>query len=746
MSKLWSIVLEASIHASIVGIVILLVKCILRDKISGKWSYLLWMLLVIKLIIPFGPQSSLSVFNKLPINISQINSYDESLDISKNEYTEGYDIDDMTYSSNTENNVIINEESTFTTKKEFRNSKSVVFDILPLIWLGGFITSLFVAVFMNFVLNYNLKKDNKNIDERLELLLIKCKNNMGIRTNIDISINEDIRTPGLCKIIKPKIIFPYSMIDLNDDEVEHILLHELSHYKRCDILVNYLLILLQCVHWFNPLIWYLFKKIREDMELATDEMVVKVLDESEHKNYAMTIITLIERVNIIPKNIGILGMADNKKILKKRINMIKKAKIFKNRKVLISVMGVSCMLVLGTILLTSKSDSKDDIVKGNLEGLLEYKNAYVGNASNINNLLQNLTFGWEKESIELKTDKEPYGIRVYYKLKDINKSELEYKLFVNSTIIFSLIDNLENIEYYILDKSSHKESELKYELNFNKNDVENALGIDSINKFNKSEESFNLLIEKLSIYRQVGTTLDEAISNTIKKFMYDNDFGGELDSEGYKILGSKENKNIIETYVVFNYGSFEFENDVFSILTRAYCETVAIKFKIGEDNKYYLIDYKIPLDGSYYLSSRQEIFPVYLWYKVINTEKYFNELAKQQENQAKEYLKSINREADINVDENRIDGKYSKEYPSINVEAQDKIYMVEELYTYPSWIGTREAVIDGKRYKYEMTTKKDTDGYHVMIYKKYDEYKNLIEEHNYKIYDNDIKEIKHIIK
>ena len=53
------------------------------------------------------------------------------------------------------------------------------------------------------------------------------------------------------------------MLDLDDDEIEYILLHELSHYKRKDILVNYLMIFLQCIHWFNPFIWYLFKIIKE---------------------------------------------------------------------------------------------------------------------------------------------------------------------------------------------------------------------------------------------------------------------------------------------------------------------------------------------------------------------------------------------------------------------------------------------------------------------------------------------------
>ena len=124
---------------------------------------------------------------------------------------------------------------------------------------------------------------------------------MKIKTDINLIVNDDIRTPALCRIIKPTILFPNAMLDLEDDEIKYILLHELSHYKRKDILVNYLLVLLQCVHWFNPFIWFFFKKIREDMELATDEMVVSKLNEDEYKNYARTIITIIERISIVPK-------------------------------------------------------------------------------------------------------------------------------------------------------------------------------------------------------------------------------------------------------------------------------------------------------------------------------------------------------------------------------------------------------------------------------------------------------------
>ena len=82
MEKLWDLVLQASVYGSIVGIVILIAKTLLKDKISGKWTYLLWMILIIKLIVPFGPQSSISLFNKIPSNITNNAIVDSSVIIN----------------------------------------------------------------------------------------------------------------------------------------------------------------------------------------------------------------------------------------------------------------------------------------------------------------------------------------------------------------------------------------------------------------------------------------------------------------------------------------------------------------------------------------------------------------------------------------------------------------------------------------------------------------------------------------
>ena len=53
-----------------------------------------------------------------------------------------------------------------------------------------------------------------------------------------------------------------------------VLLHELAHLKRHDLAVNWLLGLLQSVHWFNPALWLVFRRVRADREVACDELVL----------------------------------------------------------------------------------------------------------------------------------------------------------------------------------------------------------------------------------------------------------------------------------------------------------------------------------------------------------------------------------------------------------------------------------------------------------------------------------------
>ncbi|MBQ9968237.1 MAG: hypothetical protein IJO88_05895, partial [Oscillospiraceae bacterium] len=98
-----------------------------------------------------------------------------------------------------------------------------------------------------------------------------------LRDNIFQS--ENVGSPFVLGIIKPKIYLPYHM---DEQSLDHVVAHEQAHIRRKDHWWKPLGFLLLAIHWFNPLMWLSYVLLCRDIELACDESVIKELD-NEHK-------------------------------------------------------------------------------------------------------------------------------------------------------------------------------------------------------------------------------------------------------------------------------------------------------------------------------------------------------------------------------------------------------------------------------------------------------------------------------
>ena len=112
-------------------------------------------------------------------------------------------------------------------------------------------------------------------------------------------------------VLKTKALLPRGFIGrFSTKELRFILLHELAHLKRRDILFNWLAAILQIFHWFNPLIWFGFARWRGDRELACDALALETAGVEQNKEYGQTILRLLENfthraaVPGIGRNIG----------------------------------------------------------------------------------------------------------------------------------------------------------------------------------------------------------------------------------------------------------------------------------------------------------------------------------------------------------------------------------------------------------------------------------------------------------
>jgi bla regulator protein BlaR1 len=179
-------------------------------------------------------------------------------------------------------------------------------------------------------------------------------------------------------------------------------------------------------------------------------------------------------------------------------------------------------------------------------------------------------------------------------------------------------------------------------------------------------------------------------------------------------------------------GNFGFENGIFTKISGSGTIPTVIILANDEINKYTLLEYQEPEDGGGYTGSIKKMFPASLHEKVFNLNKYGPDLAKQQERQAAEYLKSIGRNEKVS------EAYVDKTSLRINVEASNKLFSELGKYDHfinscPSWIGTIEQIEGGLRYIYETMQSKTSDGYDLVIFRKTDSDGNIVKEIKYKI-------------
>lgn len=207
---------------------------------------------------------------------------------------------------------------------------------------------------------------------------------------------------------------------------------------------------------------------------------------------------------------------------------------------------------------------------------------------------------------------------------------------------------------------------------------------------------------------------------------------GEVSTEGHITLDSEEKDGKVKVYTIASYGAFGFENGIFTIVSGSGAISTVMTFSRNENVKYLLQKYKEPMDDTYNFKSKKAMFPKRLWDKALYEQKYYPDLAKQQEEQAKQYLLSIGRTAKVSA------SYVVRKLPKINVEAFNKLFseftkVNPEFNNFPYWLGTKELLTNGVRYIYETSQSKTSDGFDVITFKKTKENGFIVEEYQYKI-------------
>ena len=172
---------------------------------------------------------------------------------------------------------------------------------------------------------FSKKLDAKLItDKGLISALEEMKARLKVRTHIPLVQTSNVTTPSLYGIFRPKLLMPEKVQEkLSLNQMTYVFAHELCHLKSKDVLVNWLINALVILHWFNPVIWYMAYKMREDQEVACDAYALAYIGNDKSNDYGYTLISLLESCTKARHVTGLTSLSGSKSQLKRRLTMLK---------------------------------------------------------------------------------------------------------------------------------------------------------------------------------------------------------------------------------------------------------------------------------------------------------------------------------------------------------------------------------------------------------------------------------------
>lgn len=283
--------LNMSITASLAGLVLLLLRSI--RPLPRQFIYPLWMVVLLRLWLPFGITSRFSILQLLPHRSVPLHS--GSIPMTMTNIVQTADI----YTPLTISDPML---------KWF-------FQVVSVIWLVVSIALLTVMIVCYFA------------------AIRESRSATHLRHNIYRS--NLVASPVVYGIFRPRILLPVDDKYCQDDL---IIIHEQIHVRRLDNLWRLLAISTACVHWFNPLIWLFLHCFLTDMERSCDEAVLRGLPSERRRDYAQTLL------NTASKHSALLSPFGSKAVT--RIQAVLTYRRLSTVSIVFLVLSAACLSVI----------------------------------------------------------------------------------------------------------------------------------------------------------------------------------------------------------------------------------------------------------------------------------------------------------------------------------------------------------------------------------------------------------------
>lgn len=318
MSNIYEVLLQ-TINVSAICVIILALKWLLQDKLSPKWQYGIWSVLIICILVPYKLKTYMIPAIILPIEIIKTN-------IEKGISSSYIDIYET-----------LNPEHVLPI---FSGKPSSITDILLLVYIIGIMLYLLwnIVSYMRLRLELNKGKIAEN-----DYLSTVC-DSYGLKCCKVIEV-DGLESTFICGVLNPILAVPAGEI-VNDK----VLLHELIHLKYKDPLQNVFWCILKSLHWFNPFVHYVFNRIGNDIESLCDQRVLELLDGEDRREYGNILLDMAN--NKYSRMPGTSSISNGGKNITRRIESIVRFKLYPKG---MRIVSICTIIVLASTILSGQT-------------------------------------------------------------------------------------------------------------------------------------------------------------------------------------------------------------------------------------------------------------------------------------------------------------------------------------------------------------------------------------------------------
>lgn len=333
MSDLFKEILSMSLSGSLLVLLILLLKPIFKERFSKAWQYYIWIIVLIRLVLPYSPEFGIidSLFQPAAVQSSSEVGTDTQGNYIDTEDSSIQSIAENSAENSTENSAENSTDNTVLPAVSPKGYKEALdgFQIGAYLWLAG-MAILFILRLIRYLRFLAFMKNSSEpvSDKRTVQIYKSAALELGITRVPQLKLNSQIASPMLLGLIKPSVYLTDITLDWDETSLYYVLSHELMHYKRHDIWYKWCCGLVSGIHWFNPVILIMNRQISKQCEISCDEAVARDLSKEEKLLYGNVLLNAISENRKKNSPMLSLTLSEDKKSMKERIKSI----IMSNRK------------------------------------------------------------------------------------------------------------------------------------------------------------------------------------------------------------------------------------------------------------------------------------------------------------------------------------------------------------------------------------------------------------------------------